>query len=224
MRFQLSILLFALLLTVPAGASSLRDAEEVILEKAERAIEQIYGNKNMRVQLRSRWIPGSIRNLNSGSINSVKPLGALKKYTRFRVSYVERGITEEAEIQLSVEMEMKLPVLTQRMQRGEEIEADDLTWKWVGIDLNRDQPIKNSNDLIGQTLRRSLNAGDFIQGDEIGMRYLVQAGEMVRMTYQQNALQIVLNCESRQDGAIGEEIKVYCKETRQRFQTEHGRA
>lgn len=218
MHIQLFILFFATLLN-PLGEYTLADAEDVILQKAAAAIEETYGAENMRVNLSTRWIPGSLRTQSAENITSVQPLGALKKYTRFQVSYLDDGWPEKAEVQLQVKMQVKVPLLTQRKQRGEEIAPSDLSMNWVSIDLNRDQPVKNKEALIGKTLRNSLNAGDFIQPGQIGSSFMVNAGEAVQMIFQQGALQIVLSCESRQDGAEGEEIQVFCKETRQKYLT-----
>ncbi|MAO63659.1 MAG: flagella basal body P-ring formation protein FlgA [Balneola sp.] len=218
MCFQLFIVFFAMVLN-PAEMMSLANAEDVILQKAASAIEQNYGDEDMRVTLSTRWMPGSLRELSSDNITSVQLVGALKKYTRFQVSYLDAGWPEKAEVQLQVEMEVNIPTLTQRKQRGEKLQESDLTKSWVAIDLNQDQPIKNKEELIGKTLRNSLNAGEFIQPGQIGNSFMVNAGEVVQMIFQQDALQIVLSCESRQDGAEGEKIQVYCKETRKKYLT-----
>lgn len=215
MTIKLLILLTGLFLIQPD--ITMPDAEEVILNKAEEVIYQQTQNEYIRFELSARWIPGSLRSLNGNNIETVKPVGALQKYTSFEVSFIEFGERKSAEVQLQIEAEQKVPVLIERKARGESINETDVEMRWVNVDMNRDNPVQDLQSLKGKTLRRSLTAGQFIDQNDIGASFLIEAGDSVEMIYQQHGLQVLLSCESRQEGAGGDEIQIYCKETRKKY-------
>lgn len=216
---QAIILLFSSLMISGHGDAGilLPDSEKVILAKAGEALKEQVSAEYIRFSLQARWIPGSLRTLSAEQIISVQPAGPIKKYSSFEVIYSEYGKRSRAEIQLHIKTEQKLPVLSVRKLRGEKITQEDLIWRWVSIDLNRDEPIKNFAVLTGKTLRRTLNAGQFMTTKDIGRAFLIEAGDNISMIYRENSLEISLGCESRQDGATNEEIQVYCKETRKKY-------
>ncbi len=74
--------------------------------------------------------------------------------------------------------------------------------------------------MAGKTLRKTLNAGQFIAADDIGRSFLIEAGDDISMIFRENGLEISIGCEARQDGAFEEEIQVYCKETRKKYLAE----
>jgi len=215
MTLKLFIILFSSLLITPSFQSS--NAEDVIIKKAEEAILQQFKNEKFRVELSARWIPGSLRSLNGSQVISVEPIGELRKYSSFEVTYMDANRRENTEVQLQIQAEQWVPVLAERKLRGEEIREDDLEWRWISIDLNRDHPVTELKKIEGKTLRRSLLAGQFITLDQVGKPYLIAAGDEVEMFYKQHGLQVILRCDSRQDGAMGEDIQIYCKETRKKY-------
>ena len=215
MTLKLFIILFSSLLITPSFQSS--NAEDVIIKKAEEAILQQFKNEKFRVELSARWIPGSLRSLNGSQVISVEPIGELRKYSSFKVTYMDANRRENTEVQLQIQAEQWVPVLAERKLRGEEIREFDLEWRWISIDLNRDHPVTELKKIEGKTLRRSLLAGQFITLDQVGKPYLIAAGDEVEMFYKQHGLQVILRCDSRQDGAMGEDIQIYCKETRKKY-------
>ncbi|MFP8488636.1 flagellar basal body P-ring formation chaperone FlgA [Gracilimonas sp. Q87] len=218
MTIKLLILIISAFFLHPA--ESISDAEQVILDKAEQAIYKQFKNENIRFELFVRWIPGSLRSLDGSYIETVKLVGALQKYTSFKVTFTEYGSKKNKEVQLLIQAEQKVPVLLERKNRGETIEETDVQWRWMNIDLTRDNPVHDLKNIQGKTLRRSLTAGQFIDEEDIGASFLVKAGDEIEMVYHQHGLQILLNCESRQDGAEKEKIQIYCKETRKKYQVQ----
>lgn len=213
---QSFILLISSLLLVPVNGSK-ATAEEVILEKASKVLQEQVDVQQTRFQLNARWIPGSLRELDGKNIVSVQHAGPLKKYSSFEVTYTQYGQMNQAEIQLQIQAEQKLPVLAERKLRGEKLSEEDFIRNWISVDLNRDKPIVNLNEISGKTLRKTLNAGQFITANDIGRAFLVEAGDEITMIYRENGLEINIGCDARQDGAANEEIQVYCKETRKKY-------
>lgn len=193
------------------------ETKQFIIEKAQESIESKYDTEEYRFTLSARWIPGSLLKTRPENVRSVKLKGAVEQYTKFEVQYQYGNKTERAEIQLKVEAEIKLPVPNHRMSSGETIKAEDLSSRWVSVRMGRDAPVQQQQMLIGKTLRRTVNAGQPIEKSEISSPLLVEAGEDVDLIFTEFGIQIVLTCEARQNGAIHEEIQIYCKETRNKY-------
>lgn len=193
------------------------ETREVIIEKAQESIESTFDPEEYRFTLSTRWIPGSLLKAAPTSVKSVKLQGAVEQYSKFEVLYIDGNKVEQVQIQLKVETEQWLPVLNNRMKAGESLEEGDISMRWVPVRMGRDEPVRNKEEIIGKTLRRMVNAGQLIQYSEISSPFLVEAGEEVDLLFSEYGIQIVLTCEARQDGAINDEIQIYCKETRNKY-------
>lgn len=201
----------------PAYPTATDETRQVIIEKAQESIESIFDSEEYRFTLSARWIPGSLLKVQPEHIGSVKLQGKVEPYTNFEVLYRDGNTVEQAQIQLKVEAEQKLPVPNQRMMSGQTIEPGDLSWRWVEVRMGRDEPVRNMEELTGKTLRRTVNPGQPIYYSEISTPFLVEAGEDVDLIFTEFGIQITLTCEARQSGAIDEEIQIYCKEIRNKY-------
>lgn len=198
-----------------AGVSS--QAREVIVKKALVAIEEMHDPEAYRFSITPRWIPGSLERVDAGSITAVKPEGSVDRYTNFTVTYRDRNRVQTASVQLIVETERKLPVANQRILSGTELDMQSLDMRWVSVPYDRGQLVEEMHEIEGKTIRRSLADGQPIRYADISSEFLVEAGDVVEMIYEQNGLRIVLQGEARQSGARDEEITIYNKETRKRY-------
>lgn len=216
--YLLSLILTLLITPAqPANVTSLAETEDVIVDMATEAIQDKYNRQEFRFQISPRWIPGSLREISPENIQSVQLKGPVQKYTHFEVVYRDQDGPGKTEVQLKVEAEQKVPVTAHRKLSGEVLETEDLDWKWITVNLSRDKPITDLKELEGKTLRRTVNAGQYLSDDFISAGLLVEAGDKLGLTYRENGLQIVMRCEARQNGTQGEEIKIYCKETRNKY-------
>lgn len=190
---------------------------EVILEKARLSLEERYGHKQYRFNLRARWIPGSLLNTSSENILSVKPAGPIKRDTIFEVIYESRSQKESIEVQLIVEGEYKIPVAKNRIASGGTLEADQFEMNWIPVSFNRGELVESLEGLEGKTLRRTLTDGQPVRQADVTSAYLVRAGETVTIIYNENGIQLGLKGEARENGSLGDEIKIFSKETRKRY-------
>ncbi|MCP9291870.1 flagellar basal body P-ring formation chaperone FlgA [Gracilimonas sediminicola] len=201
----------------PAYPTATDETRQVIIEKAQESIESTFDPEEYRFTLTARWIQGSLLKAQPEHVRSVKLQGTVEQYTNFEVLYLDGNSIEQVQIQLKVEAEQKLPVPNQRMMSGQTIEPGDLSWRWVPVRMGRDKPVRSMEELAGKTLRRTVNPGQPIHHSEISTPFLVEAGEDVDLIFTEFGIQIILTCEARQNGAIDEEIQIYCKETRNKY-------
>lgn len=193
------------------------EVREVIVKKALVAIEEMHDPEAYRFSVSPRWIPGSLERIDADRITAVKPEGSVERYTNFTVTYQDRNRVQAANVQLIVETERKLPVANQRILSGTELDKQSLDMRWVSVPYDRGQLVEQMNEIEGKTTRRSLADGQPIRYADISTEFLVEAGDVVQMIFEQNGLRIVLQGEARQSGARDEEITIYNKETRKRY-------
>ncbi|MFO7846555.1 MAG: flagellar basal body P-ring formation chaperone FlgA [Balneolaceae bacterium] len=193
------------------------DAKDTIVAKAEDALAALYDMEVYRFEITPRWIPGSLQKVPADAIIRVEPEGQVERYTNFEVRYTDGGSHQTASVQLMIETERKLPVAASRIMGGGVLEPGDLRTEWVALANNHGQLVENREYVKGKTLRRTLAAGQPIRYADITSEYIVEAGDRVRLIYEQNGLRIELEGEARQSGAQDEEITVYNKETRKRY-------
>lgn len=194
-----------------------KDAREVLIEKALQTLEAKFDPEEYQFTISPRWIPSSLLEADAQQIQSVKLQGGVLRYTKFEVFYKSSGREQRVEIQFKVEAEQKLPVLSHRLQSGEVIEPADVQHQWAVIDLGREKPIQKAEYLVGKTLRRTMRAGQPVLNSHVSSAYAVEAGDTVTLLFSEYGIQIKMACEARQHGAIGEEIQIYCKETRNKY-------
>lgn len=200
-----------------SAAEAGSDTRELIVKKALIAIEEIYDTNLYRFSLSPRWIPGSLQRINPRHIKTVMPEGSVERFTNFTVSYMERNHLRTAQVQLLVETERKLPVANRRISSGEVIAARDIDLRWVSVPYDRGQLVEQLEELSGKTIRRTLSVGEPVRHADVTTEYLIEAGDTIRMIFEQNGLRIEMEVEARQSGAQDEEISMYNKENRKRY-------
>lgn len=209
-----SFILFISLLELPAGP--LTEAEALVHEKAEECISTSFEGQEIRVDLQTRWMPSVLRKASPEDIESVRAEQIRIPLSTFKVVYREHGERKEKEVQLKVDLQLKAPVTAQRITAGNRIGEEDLRMSWITVNRSEDL-ITDLSEVTGKVLRKTLNAGSAIHRSVLSTRLKVVAGEALNLLYARNGLQITMLCEARQSGAEGEEIPIYCKETRKKY-------
>lgn len=194
----------------------LTEAEALVHEKAAACISESYEGQEIRLNVETRWMPAALRSADPVHIESVTAEQIRVPHSTFRVLYRENGQLREQEVQLKVELQLRVPVPAQRITSGNRITDEDLTLSWVEL-RHTDDLITDLSEVSGKVVRKTLNAGSPIYRSVLSSELKVLAGESLNLLYSRHGLQITMLCEARQSGAAGEEIPIYCKETRKKY-------
>ncbi|MBO6537131.1 MAG: flagellar basal body P-ring formation protein FlgA [Balneolaceae bacterium] len=220
MIFNALIALVFMFVPTSTGNTAGDDAtKERILELAEATISKHLDEEVVRFDVKARWIPGSVLASEPNDVLSVSLNGSIQKYTRFTVNYSTRAGTQSADIQLLVETQQLIPVALRRIKSGENVSTADFELQWTPVELGKDRFVENLDELNGKSIRRTLLAGRPVRAHEVSSPVLVKAGEPVYMHYSDGTIALTLQCESRNNGSAGEEIQIYCQETRKKYTT-----
>lgn len=191
-----------------------------ILELATVSLEQHLDASEYRFELEARWIPGSLLQSNPEQIFSVSVDGNIEEYTRFKVHHQTRRGRQVSNIQLKIKAEQLVPVAIDRIQSNTMLSLADFDLRWTNVRLGKDRYVAALTELNGKSIRRNILPGQPVLVHEISNPILVSPGDEIRMRYEAGTITLALNCESRQSGAAGEEIQIYCSETRKKYTVE----
>lgn len=201
------------------GTQTVGDAKAAILKKAKQQLKKRYAD-GYRFSIRPRWIPNKVLQRDPHQILAVELEGGVSRYTNFDVSFSSRGERKQAQIQLAVEVERKLPVVVQRLRRGNKISKIDLEYRWISMLQNQKKLVADIKSLVGKTLKRTLLSGQPIPKSYISRDYVIEAGDQVRIIIQRKGIEVQVAGEARESGAKGDRIKIYSSETRRKYEGE----
>lgn len=187
------------------------------MDKAMASLRRRFEPEEYRFQLAARWIPRNVLQADPGNIGRVELRDEVSRYTNFGVSIQTGNEIKEIEIQLSVIIERKLPVLNKRLQSTTVIAAEDISVRWISVREIEQNLANNPKAIAGKTLRNTILAGQPVQLDQLSSKILVEAGASVQLIFEQTGIRVVINGEARQSGAKNEEITIYSKETRKTY-------
>ncbi|MDG5766724.1 flagellar basal body P-ring formation chaperone FlgA [Balneolales bacterium ANBcel1] len=192
-------------------------AREKILELAGASLEAAHDPQNYRFDVTARWIPGSLAQLPAESIMAVVPDGAVERYTGFEVTYETDGRRRRAQVQLQVDIERWLPVMSERVSAGDVIGSENMTMRWVPVPRDRGQLVADPAAIEGMTVRRTLTQGEPVRQADISTEYIVETGETVTLILQRDGVRVDISAVARQNGSRDESIRLYSDETRRTY-------
>ncbi len=208
-------LVISLLLMSPSSNEDATKAK--VLELAATSLEQHLDMNAFQYELSPRWIPRSLLLLGPESIESVSVLGNVEQYTRFNVIHKTRVGRKSTEIQLRIDAEQLVAVALERIKSRDHLSSNQFDLQWRSVKLGRDRFVTDIAFLEGKSIRRSLLAGQPVRVHEISSPVLVSPGDEISMIFDNGTIQLGLNCESRQSGSVGEEVQIYCQQTRKKY-------
>jgi flagella basal body P-ring formation protein FlgA len=103
---------------------------------------------------------------------------------------------------------VEIPVLAQRVQRGDRIREQDVETIEIRRDAVAQDAILDRSQVIGKTPRRLLQAGKPLRGNDLQTPLLVEKGKLVTIVLRNRQLLITAQGRALEDGAKGEVIRV----------------
>jgi len=193
------------------------DARSVILKKAKKQLKKYFSPDSCRIRLTPRWIPNRLLQVKPQNITGVALKGTVQRYTNFEVSYKVRQGIRQAEIQLTLDVNKQILVAIHRIPKGNTIKKKDLAYQWKSIFQYNGTLIHDTKQLQGKVLKHTLLSGQPIRKSYISGKYLIKAGDQVKIIIRRQGFLVQLSGEARERGAKGDEIKIYNKETRRKY-------
>ncbi|PAU94602.1 flagella basal body P-ring formation protein FlgA [Aliifodinibius salipaludis] len=226
MNLHARIIIISLLVFIGLGAIPARadidmvvddEMKSFIMKKAHKQLERHFATGEYRFDIQPRWIPNQLLQQSPGQVLSIQLSGQIRRYTNFEVVYNQRGNRKRAEVQLKVNAEQKLPVVTDRVRKGSKLEEEHLSYQWVSISQSGESYISRIEELIGKTLRRTLLSGQSIRKSYVSRDLIIKAGDEVSVFIKRRGIQVQVSGVAREDGAKGDRIKIFSNETNRKY-------
>lgn len=190
-----------------------------LIQMAEESLGAQYDENIFQFELGEKWIPEKLKVLRKDEIVEVSLNGPLRKYSNFRVSYIEtaRGTIQHRFIQLEVTGRIKTYTTHKKLEQGKKFTIDRIKPLWIPFEANFKQFVLDKEDLLGNEASRVLIPGKPIKVNEVKIPSILEAGAEVSLLFKNGALVLSLQCESMDDAALGEKVSIYCKEQRTKY-------
>jgi len=184
-------------------------------EEITNQLQAHYTSDSYRFEVSIKWIPPNIQEKKRNEISQVsfQGVGLPRDYVIYNVKYLDHGTKRNTHIQVYVQAKQKLPVALHRLNSGHKINANDLTDHWLDITKDKDRYIADSGKLTGFVLKHIVNKGRPFHRRDVRQVPIIHQGDEVTLFYYQKGISITLNCVARQPGAVGEEIRLFNRDT-----------
>ncbi len=103
---------------------------------------------------------------------------------------------------------VEVVVATRKLRRLDVLEAEDIHLQSIQIRRVRSRYLFNLKEVLGKRLTQSLRKGMPIRENQLEIAPLVQRGDRVTITVRSQGLQIVTSGKAKEDGQLGEMIRV----------------
>lgn len=130
---------------------------------------------------------------------------------RFSVTLnIPTGSPEINEMRLSgsITEVRAVPVFNRMVTPGEIITKADITWQKFPVRRVNRNVTTSTTDMVGQTVRRAVSAGQLIRETDITMPVVISRGSLVSMTFVNGALSLTTQGRALEDGGKGDVIRV----------------
>ncbi len=197
--------------------ASRRVTRSDIEEHLSLALAEKMPGANLRVELANRAFEIHLPTDVAAATLDVETITYSPRNGRFRAVLVTtRGSSRGARIEVigrAFEM-VEMPVLRQRMQRGEIISEDDVVWTELRVDRLPPTAITSTAELVGRTPRRTLRPGTPIRAGDVRVPTMVKKGTVITMSYRTAAMVLTTPGRALDDGALGDTIRVLNSQTK----------
>lgn len=127
-----------------------------------------------------------------------------------RISLMTRvndQIVSNQSIRVELEAVAEIAVSKESLRRGTLLTEEHIEMRYQDISRLA-EPIFDPADAVGKVVKRSLRLGEPLQAQQVESPPMVKRGERVVIEVQQTGLTLSAVGEARQDGRVGESIKV----------------
>ena len=172
-----------------------------------------------KVTVECKWIAPALasRSAHSISVLQFSNVGVPAGYVTAKVGVEGKGISASPSVQFYISVQQKLPVASRSIDRGAAITKRDLQWQWKDVSRLNRQPVGEVSAFEGKTAARMISKGNLIYPTDLLSVTSIKPGDSVSMLYGKEGVQIHINCTAREAKGVGEEIRLYSKETGRRY-------
>lgn len=219
-----TLLIFSLLTGLLFGWGSpphrMNEESEVKEKLKLLALEQVNAKcAECKINVECKWIAPTLANASPASITALKfdKAGLPAGYVTAKAVLKGEGFSTKTTVQFFISVQQKLPIASSSINRGDVILEANLAWQWKDISRMNRQPISSVDFFKGKTTARMIRKGQVFYPSDLLAVASIKPGDQVSMEYGEAGVRIQINCIAREAKGVGEKIRLYSKETGQRY-------
>lgn len=130
----------------------------------------------------------------------------------------EDGLPEkEIAVQATFGLRQKLPVTARALDKGEVIQADDLTEEWVAIGRNASKFALKPEHLIGRRTKRPAAAFHPLEVTQVEVPKIIKRGQLVKLVMKSKGLDVSGQVIAQGEGGYGQTLDAVYPATKKRL-------
>lgn len=217
----MNLLLALIILPVASLADTApeKTVTSVLVDHIRSTMAQYYPQETHQFHIEIRRLSPALEQISPNHVQGIRynGIGIPSGFTLFDVILDNHQRNPQANIQAYVGITQWLPVPTHRIMSGESLSSQQFSMAWVDVTRQSGQFITDSHLFNGQVAGRNLREGVPVRQSELRRIPIVEAGDLVVVHYMRDGLSIALQGIARQDGAVGDRIRVHNEETRKTY-------
>ncbi len=191
-----------------------RDSQVIGIEEIENAL---------RTALVDRGVdPDALINLNHRSLriyvtgDAIASVGVedivfderSRRFTAILVAPADDPHAQPVRVTGSVHSVTDVPVLANRIGKGERIRENDIKWIKVRADRLQRDAIVELDDLVGKAPKRTMRPGHPLRAADVREPILVQKGAVTTMILKSGSMMLTAQGKALENGGTGETIRI----------------
>lgn len=125
-----------------------------------------------------------------------------------RAAVVSREGREELTIQATLHAYGQVGRARAELDRDAPLRPENFNWEWVDLADSHHGLVLGADSLTGQSLKRTLAAGDLLRRTDLRETPVVRAGDPVELRASRGQVSVTIRAYARQSGVLGQVIPV----------------
>lgn len=203
---------------ITASQANSLSVESVLADYVTEYVQQYYPEDEYRFRVELRRLPNLLNEIPASDISGVRSNGrAPSGYAHFEAVIDNNKRNPQVNFQAFVEVEKLLPVANSRLESGSILSEDDFRMGWVDITRQAGNYASQLQNIQGKVAGRMIREGAPVRESELKQIPIIKAGESVRLIYNRSGFKIEMQAVAREDGAVGDKIRVHNERTRKTY-------
>ncbi|MFB6356776.1 MAG: flagellar basal body P-ring formation chaperone FlgA [bacterium] len=131
---------------------------------------------------------------------------------KFNFNVIQEGnVINTFSVRARIDNNRQVPVATQPISRGSKLTKGNIRWEERNINNINRSLITDHNKLLGMKASRNLRPGQLVTAARVKKPIVIERRESIQIIYRKNGITVNVPGESREEGAVGDTIKVINK-------------
>lgn len=149
------------------------------------------------------------------TVNEAEPLKVVENMVSVPVFYNKDGKQKATTVKLRLHLFQQVVTAVKKIKSREDLSPADFTLERQDITLFKGTPITSLSEVVNYKTKISLYPGKILTKEIVELKPVVLSGDLVKASITNGNVTISLEANARQDGAVGDVIRVVTQTKKQ---------